>query len=52
MHIYNFNSSEGIEYWINPYYLSSNESWNGSELNIYTGELSAGEFLEFRALFL
>ena len=45
-----FNSSEGIEYWINPYYLSSNESWNGSELNIYTGELSAGEFLEFRAL--
>ena len=45
-----FNSSEGIEYWINPYFLKSSETWDGSILTINTGKLESGEYLELRSI--
>lgn len=45
-----FNSSKGIEYWLNPYYVLANENWNGNTLNIQTDKLDSGEYVELRAI--
>lgn len=42
------NSSEGVKYWLNPPYFVQKDNWNGSTLQIETGPISTGNFMEVR----
>lgn len=41
-------SKEGVQYWFNPPYYVTNNSWEGSVLNVATSSIQPGNFFEVR----
>jgi uncharacterized membrane protein len=41
-------SSEGVQYWLNPPYFSSNTSWQNGTLHITSNTIPSGEYFEVR----
>lgn len=41
-------SQNGVKYWLNPPYYVKSDNWQGSVLNVVTGNISPGNFFEVR----
>jgi len=45
-----FKSSDGVKYWINPYYANVKAEWSKNSLLINSEAVKSGDYLEIRAL--
>jgi uncharacterized membrane protein len=42
------NSSQGVQYWLNPPYFASNSSWNNNVLQVTGTNIPSGQYFEVR----
>ena len=42
------NSSQGVKYWLNPPYYSTNSSWNNNVLQVTSTSIPSGQYFEVR----
>ncbi|MDL2246952.1 DUF2207 domain-containing protein [Methanobrevibacter sp. OttesenSCG-928-K11] len=46
----NFISSDGVKYWINPYYNSASSKWDNNSIILKSNYVASGDYLEFRSV--